>query len=245
MKELKKNNFLFQDVRKLKGVGIKLSKYLKKKKIEKINDLLWNLPYSYTDRSNIDELDKLQIGKLSTIKVKTVKYSFPRIRNLPNKIICKNENGQIDIVHFNSREGYLRKIYPLNEWLIISGKINFFKNKYQITNPDYISKIENIDYVKRIIPKYSLTDGLTEKTYRKIIEQVIEKIPDIEEWHNEYVIKKLKFSSWKESIINLHKNEKNRDINSIYYKRLAFDEIYSNLLVLANNRKKIKKIKKK
>ncbi len=245
MTELKKNNFLFQNVSKLKGVGIKLSKYLRKKKIERINDLLWNLPYSYTDRSNLDELDKLQVGKLSTIKVKTVKYSFPRIRNLPNKIICKNENGQIDIVHFNSREGYLRKLYPLNEWLIISGKINFFKNKYQITNPDYISKIENIDYVKRIIPKYSLTDGLTEKTYRKIIEQVIEKIPDIEEWHNEYVIKKLKFSSWKESIINLHKNEKNRDINSIYYKRLAFDEIYSNLLVLANNRKKIKKIKKK
>ena len=169
MTELKKNNFLFQNVSKLKGVGIKLSKYLRKKKIERINDLLWNLPYSYTDRSNLDELDKLQVGKLSTIKVKTVKYSFPRIRNLPNKIICKNENGQIDIVHFNSREGYLRKLYPLNEWLIISGKINFFKNKYQITNPDYISKIENIDYVKRIIPKYSLTDGLTEKTYRKII----------------------------------------------------------------------------
>ena len=43
-----------------------------------------------------------------------------------NKIICEDEVGKIDIVYFNSREGYLRKLYPLNEWVIISGKINYF-----------------------------------------------------------------------------------------------------------------------
>ena len=46
---IKKNNFLFKNVISLKGVGKKLSNYLKNKKIEKINDLLWNFPYSYTD----------------------------------------------------------------------------------------------------------------------------------------------------------------------------------------------------
>ena len=59
----KKNNILFEDVSTLKGVGVKLKKYLKNKKIEKINDLLWNLPYSFTDRSNIVSLDQLEIGK--------------------------------------------------------------------------------------------------------------------------------------------------------------------------------------
>ena len=33
------------------SVGIQLSKYLKRKKIEKIKDILLNLPYSTTDRS--------------------------------------------------------------------------------------------------------------------------------------------------------------------------------------------------
>ena len=33
MKYLKKNNFLFDKVANLKGVGIKISKYLKNKKI--------------------------------------------------------------------------------------------------------------------------------------------------------------------------------------------------------------------
>ena len=112
-----------------------------------MNDLLWSLPYSYTDRSNIVTLNKLEVGKVTTIKVKVIKYNFPRIRNLPNRINCEDEFGKIDLIFFNSREGYIRKVLPLNDWVIISGKVNYFKNKYQITNPDYITKIENLDYL--------------------------------------------------------------------------------------------------
>ena len=130
---LLKKDFLFQEINKLKGVGPKLTKYLKNKKIEKIKDILLNLPYSATDRSQISTLDKLEIGKIQTIKVVVKKLYFPRIRNLPNRIICQDEKGKIEIVYFNSREGYLRKIFPINEWVIISGKINLFRNKYQIT----------------------------------------------------------------------------------------------------------------
>ena len=46
-----KKDFIFNDVSKLKGVGTQLSKYLKKKKIEKIKDILLNIPYSDTDSS--------------------------------------------------------------------------------------------------------------------------------------------------------------------------------------------------
>ena len=83
MNIINKKDFLFEDVSIIKGVGKKLSLYLKKKKIEKVNDLLWNLPYSFTDRSEVATLDKLEVGKVFTIKVKILKYNFPRIRNLP------------------------------------------------------------------------------------------------------------------------------------------------------------------
>ena len=58
---------LFANVQTLNGVGIKLSKYLKNKKIEKINDLLWSFPYSLTDRRESVQLDRLEIGKIQTI----------------------------------------------------------------------------------------------------------------------------------------------------------------------------------
>ena len=83
MNQLKIYNFLIQNVSALKGVGQKTKKLLKKKRIEKISDLLWNFPQGFTDRSNVQTLDKLEIGKITTIKVKVIKYNFPRIRNLP------------------------------------------------------------------------------------------------------------------------------------------------------------------
>ena len=156
MKILKNKNFLFQKINTVKGIGPKLTKYLKIKNIEKISDLIWSLPYSFTDRSNIVTLDKLEIGKIATIKVKPTKYNFPRLRNLPNKIVCEDEVGKIDIIFFNSREGYIKKVLPLNNWVIISGKINFYKRKYQITNPEYITTLDKLNYVGQNIPKYSL-----------------------------------------------------------------------------------------
>ena len=202
------------------------------------------MPYSLIDRSNSTTLDKLEIGKIFTVKIKVVKYNFPRIRNLPNKIICKDEFGEIDLIFFNSREGYIRAILPLETWVTVSGKINYFRNKYQMTNPSHITKVENFDYVKSVTPKYSLTEGLTEKTYRKIIEKVLNQIPEIDEWHKESFIKKMGFLSWNKSIKNLHNPNSEKDLNSIFLKRIAYDEIFANLLFLSNNRNKIKKIKK-
>ena len=244
MNIINKKVFLFSNIEEVPGVGKKISTYLKKKKIEKINDLLWDLPYSLIDRTNSTTLDKLEIGKIFTVKIKVVKYNFPRIRNLPNKIICKDEFGEIDLIFFNSREGYIRAILPLETWVTVSGKINYFRNKYQMTNPSYITKVENFDYVKSVTPKYSLTEGLTEKTYRKIIEKVLNQIPEIDEWHKESFIKKMGFLSWNKSIKNLHNPNSEKDLNSIFLKRIAYDEIFANLLFLSNNRNKIKKIKK-
>ena len=243
MNQSKIHDFLFQNVSILDGVGTKTIKLLKKKKIEKISDLLWNFPQGFTDRSNLQTLDKLEIGKITTIKVKVVKYNFPRIRNLPNKVICEDKNGKIDIIFFNSREGYIRKILPLNTSVIISGKINYFKKKYQITNPAYIVPINKEDYVNKIIPKYSLTEGLTEKIYRKLIEQVLKNITDLTEWHNDEILKKIGNVGWSQSIFNVHQDKEN-NFNSKFHRRLAYDEILANLLVLSQARKRIKKFKK-
>ena len=120
-----KKEFIFSEIGNLKGVGPQFSKYLKRKKIEKIKDIILNLPYSETDRSKISKLNKLEIGKIQSIKVKVKKLNFPRIRNLPNKIVCEDDTGKIDIVYFNSREGYLRNLFPVDEWVVISGKVNF------------------------------------------------------------------------------------------------------------------------
>lgn len=239
-----KKDFIFESVSNLKGVGNQLTKYLKKRKIEKIKDIILNLPYSETDRSKLYKLNELEIGKIQTIKVKVIKLNFPRIRNLPNKIVCEDGTGKIDIVYFNSREGYLRKLYPQNNWVIISGRINFFNKKYQITNPDYVTTVENKDFVVKNIPKYNLTKGINEKKYRNISDQVIKNIPIIEDWLDEDYIRKNNLINWNESITKLHNSKDGKNNNSKSFRRLVFDEICANFITLSENRRRIKKEKK-
>jgi ATP-dependent DNA helicase RecG len=236
-----KKDFIFSTVNNLKGVGPQLSKYLKKKKIEKVKDIILNLPYSDTDRSKICKLNELEIGKIQSIKVLVKKLSFPRIRNLPNKIICEDETGSIDIIYFNSREGYLRKLFPLNEWVIISGKINYFNKKHQMTNPDYVTTLDNQEYVIKNIPKYNLTKGINEKKYRSISEQVINNLPNVEDWLDIKFIKDNKLINWNDGIKNLHKSKDSKNNLSKSYRRLVFDELCANFLALSENRKRIKK----
>ncbi len=238
-----KKDFIFNDVKHLKGVGPQLSKYLKRKKIEKIKDIILNLPYSETDRSKLYKLNELEVGKIQTIKVIIKKLNFPRVRNLPNKIICEDSTGKIDIVYFNSREGYLRKLYPLNEWVIISGKINYFNKRYQITNPDYVTTLDKQEEVVKNIPKYNLTKGINEKKYRLISEQVINNIPNITDWLNANFIKTNNLLNWNESVKKLHITKDGKDNLSKSFRRLVFDELCANFFTLSENRKRIKKEK--
>ncbi len=242
---MRDSNFLLSDINTIKGVGTKTRKYLQKKKIEKVKDLLWDLPYSFVDRSKITNLNKLEIGKVLTIKVTVIKYNFPRVRNLPNTVLCGGDSKKIKIVFFNSFEGYIRKILPLNKTIIISGKINYYKNDYQITNPTYVKPLNQIDEITKIFPKYLLTEGLLEKNYRKLIESVINKIDNDYEWHDNRFLKDYNFNNLKSTLESLHNPKGNLDIFSNDFRRLAYDEILSNLLTLYSARKNIRIKKKK
>ena len=234
--------YLLSDLTNLKGVGTKTTALLKKKKINNIFDLLWKLPKSYTDRSHSVKIKDLKIGENQTITIIPQKYSFPRIRNLPNKVTCSDETGEIDCIFFNSYEGYVKKILPLGKEITVSGKIGFFRNKYQLTNPKYIS--EDSLLIKQKHNTYSLTEGISEKIYNKIINQIITNLPLLHEWHSENILNKFGNVKWNEAIIELHKPENIGKYKKNFYQRLAFDEIFSTFLVNSEIRKKIKKIKK-
>ena len=235
--------YLLSDLSYLKGVGVKTTNLLKKKKINNIFDLLWKLPKSFTDRSHSTKIKDLKIGENQTITITPIKYQFPRIRNLPNKVSCSDETGEIDCIFFNSYEGYVRKILPIGKEIIISGKIGFFRNKYQLTNPKYVS--EDSSLIKQKHNTYSLTEGISEKIYNKIINQIIKNLPILSEWHSSNILDKFGNVKWNEAIIELHKPENIGKFKKNFYQRLAFDEIFSTFLVNSEIRKKIKKIKKK
>ena len=105
--------YLLSDLIALKGVGVKTTNLLKKKKINNIFDLLWKLPKSYTDRSLSSKIKDLRIGEVQTITIIPKKYSFPRVRNLPNRVLCSDETGEIDCIFLIVLKDMSEKYYQL------------------------------------------------------------------------------------------------------------------------------------
>ena len=233
--------YLLLNIDTIKGIGSKTAKLFKKKNIITIFDLLWNLPLNFIDRTDEKKINQLQIGKIQTIRLVVKKYNFPRIRNLPNRVLCQDETGRLDCIFFNSYEGYIKKILPLNKEIIISGKVGYYKGRYQITNPTHTSA--NPNSIKKIFSTYRLTEGLNQKIYTKTINEVLKKLPDLKEWHSKRILNKFDNMSWKNSVLEMH-NPKNIKKKGPYLNRLIFDEILSNFLINSKIRSKIKKIKK-
>ena len=235
--------YLLSTLDKIKGIGNKTIKLFLKKKINTIFDLLWHLPVAKIETSKTTSINELQVGKSQSIKLIPLRHNFPRIRKLPNIVNCLSSGKKIDCVFFNSYEGYIKKILPINKDAIVFGKINYYKGKYQISNPKLIS--ENEDGIIKDLNSYSLTEGLTLTKYNKIIEEVFKKIPTLKEWHNKDLLKNFNNVTWNESIIKIHTCEYEKLKKSNYLKRLIFDEIFANFLISTQLRYKIKKIKKK
>ena len=236
------HDYLLSNIQNIKGIGKKTSQLFKRKNINTIFDLLWHLPTSKIENSKVTNIGDIQIGKLQTIKLTPLKYNFPRIRRLPNRVVCQSNDIKIDCVFFNSYEGYIKKILPLNTEIIISGKINFFRNKYQITNPTQVK--ESNENILETQNKYSLTDGLTINKYNNIINEVLKELPDLDEWLNDDIKKKFNNIKWKDAILKIHSLDNKEILKSKYYKRLVFDELFAHFLISSKIRTKIKKIKK-
>ena len=239
-------NDLFSSIINVKGIGPKIKKKLEEKNILNKADLLLNLPSGSIDRRFCPKLDQLEIGKISTIFVIPIKYSFPRIRNLPSRVTCKDEYSKIDLVFFNSRENYIKQMLPLNEEVVISGKVSLYKNKYQITNPDYIRATDKGPNIQKVMSRYSSISGISDKTLQKIFSDEANNIEELDDWHDKSFLEKMKWLSWSQSIKRIHNPIETDDVNknSLYYERLAYDEIFSNLLIFNEIKKRIEKIKK-
>ncbi len=235
--------YFLSNINTIKGIGKKTSQLLIKKKILNIFDLLWHTPISKIETSKTVDINDLQIGKTQSVKLIPLKYNFPRLRNLPNRVGCLSSGKKIDCIFFNSYEGYIKKILPINHEVIVFGKITYFKGKHQITNPKLVSETEDGKLMD--IKNYSLTDGLTISKYNKLINTVIKNMPLLKEWHSKSILKQFNNVSWNASIIQIHNDDFENLKKSSHLRRLIFDEIIANFLISSQIRKKIKKIKKK
>ena len=241
MLEISKST-LFDPIKSLKGIGPKTLQLFEKLCGTKIIDLLLTIPRGLKKREYIKKITDKYLKKEIAIEIIIEKHLPQFNPKMPYKILCKNNNNEIEIIFFRGYVKYLKKILPVGEKRIVCGKLGKIENKYQIIHPENISPIEELSYLHGSLSLYSLTKGLTMSFYRKSINQALGKIIDIPEWIKEDILKRNNWLSWRKTIELLHK-PKNLDDKKILElrERLAFDEALSHYIKLLITKEKLKK----
>ena len=236
-------DFLYQNVEKLKGIGPKKASYFKNLNINTVIDIFYNLPTRSIDRTQDIDFKNLEKGQTITTLVKVKKHHFPFNPKLPYVIECEKGSLIINIIYFSIRGNFLRKKYPENKELIISGKVSFYKSNLSVAHPDYIEEIENEDKLRTFENIYPLTRGITLKDIRIVLNDAKNHLNKFDEWLNENIIKKYNFSSFNESIIKMHFPSMKEDIENRenFRKRLAVDELVSNYFAIRYLKEKTKR----
>ena len=238
-------DLLLSPINKLKGVGPKLENIINKLGIKLNVHFLWHFPYRIIEKKYYENIHDAPINQLVTLKIEVIKHYPSKFRRQPYRVSCLANETPLDIVYFNARHPVVRSVLPIKSIKMISGKLDFFKNKFQITHPTNIESISDIQLLREKEPVYSLTAGLNMKSFIKLSNQVLQSVPNLEEWIDKILIKKFKFTSWKDAVEKLH-NPEIEDTYSeknFYRRRLAFDELFAHQLAICivrtiDNRKK-------
>ena len=230
-----KINSIYSPIINLPGIGPKIENLFNKIGIYRTVHFLWHIPYNVIKRHKHLNIHEAEINSLVTLKIKVLKHNPSRFKRQPYKINCICEETPIDIVYFNARHPVVRASLPLGKEKIISGKLEYFRNNFQITHPSHIIEVENINLLKDIEPIYGSTTGLSQRIVSKYIDKILLNLPIFDEWIDQKIINKYSFKTWNKSIVSIHKPESPEQIinNNIYRRRLAFDELLAHQLAIA------------
>ncbi len=231
-------NPLFAEIEALKGVGPVLAKPLARLGLARAVDALFHLPFGWIDRKPVDVLDVEDAGRIVTVRVTPVDYRSSVGRG-PFRVRAVDGVGNyLSVLFFGGKPGWGRKLLPLGEPRILSGKLDSYGQELQMVHPDHVlDPAEPIDLPARE-SVYGLSDGLSNRRMAQIAEQALARAPDLPEWIEPSLKAKRDWPGWREAIGRIHADP----ADAVARERLAYDEIFANqlalMLVRASSRKR-------
>ena len=226
---------LFAPVTALSGVGPRIGALIARVAGGHVVDLCWHLPIGLIDRRFAPKVADAPAGQIATLTVRVEGHLTPRNPRLPYKVRCSDETGTLDLVFFHAQTDYLQRVLPVGEVRVVSGKVEHFRNEVQITHPDHIASLEEVDRLKAVEPVYRLTAGLTPKTLARAVRAALARAPELAEWLDAAFREKQGWRSWRASLMEAHAPEETKALESsaAARRRLAYDELLANQLALA------------
>lgn len=222
-------NPLFAEVEALKGVGPTLAKPLKRLKLERVVDVLFHLPVGIVERKRVDTVEIEDAGRIVTVRVTPIDYRSSGGMRGPFRVHATDQAGNVlSLVYFGSNPGWAKKLFPLGEPRIVSGKLEMYGQELQMIHPSHVLSPEEGADLSESEAVYPLSEGLTNHRMAQLAEQAVARAPDLAEWIEPSLLDARGWPGWQAAIRRLHADPQ----DELARARLAYDEIFANQLAL-------------
>ena len=176
-------DFLNTDLQFIRGVGpVLAARFADLLGGRRILDFMLHIPVYVKDRGMIDSVATATPGEVITIMVNVKSQKPGRTfgrRRSPTRITCVDRAGQTLVIQFfnvNYLDYWLKKL-PVGEWRIVSGKLEPGRVP-TINHPDFVEEPEHADKIPHVQPIYPSGEGITQKTFINIRDQVFAALPE-------------------------------------------------------------------
>jgi ATP-dependent DNA helicase RecG len=239
----------------VKGIGPGRAKIFARIGIRTVGEALYYLPVRYEDRSRIRNIRDLQPGSVETVRgriVSSVNRTLARRIRL-FEMVLDDGTGTITAKWFN--QPFLQKNFRPGQEVILSGTAgrDRFRGGIEILNAEYeVLKDDGDSFIhtNRIVPVYRLTEGISQKQFRKTMFGIVENhSPEIEDPLPGDIVRRNNLPSLRESIKQVHFPDAGIDpvsfVNgkSPYHRRLSFQEFFIFELGMAMRKKNVGSMK--
>lgn len=129
-------NPLFAEVTSLKGVGPGLLP-LERLRIGRVVDVAFHLPTGHIDRFPRDELMMADAGRVISISLTVKEHRVSSSPRGPTRVRAEDAAGNsVALVYFGGNSGWVKKLLPIGETKIVSGRLDLYGQDLQIVHPD-------------------------------------------------------------------------------------------------------------
>ena len=225
-------------IRYLKGIGPVRAKSFAAAGINTIEDLMYYFPRRYEDRSNFADISALKVGQVYTIKAQVLaggqRNSWRRRAFSITEAVLADSTGKISCVWFN--QPYLKEYLKTGAALILYGKIQAYKGRLQMNNPEFEfvgSDDDNSLNIGRIVPVYTLPQGFSQRVMRKLIKNTLDEfLPKINDCLPFDLRTRNNLLNLAQSLLNIHFPQ-GPGLQKQAHTRLSFEEFFIFQLPLA------------
>lgn len=219
-------NPLFAEVTSLKGVGPGLAKPLERLRIARVVDVAFHLPTGHIDRFPRDELMVSDAGRVIAIPVTVKEHRVSSSPRGPTRVRAEDAAGNsVALVYFGGNSGWVKKLLPVGETKIVSGRLDLYGQDLQIVHPDWGESTEDFREREAIYP---LSEGITSRRLGALAAQAVERSPELPEWIEPGLKAQRGWPDWKDALARVHADPADAKARE----RLGYDEVFANQLAM-------------